>query len=113
MGWAETRKASRLQVHARFAVSATYTAPISGAVPVDCKVRVHTKVSRFGDIDREGFAEVVQDLTRVIFLQSEVPEPRMNGVVAVIDGPLAGKSFTVEIVEPVDDDSIISCQVKP
>lgn len=107
--WHDTRRNSRLAVHARFAVPATYTPP-NGGVPVSCSVRLHTKIARFGDLDREGYAEVVEDVNRVVFLQSEVPEPARKGVVRIT---ATGVEYTIDIVVPPDDDTIIACEVKP
>lgn len=111
MGWQETRRAARLAVHRQFAVPATYTAPAPGAVPVDCSVRLHTRIARFGDLDREGYAQVVEDINRVVFLQSEVPSPQRKGVVTITSN---GLQFTIDLKVPSDsDDTIIVCEVKP
>lgn len=105
--WHDTRRNSRLAVHARFAVPATYTPP-NGGVPVQCSARLHTKIARFGDLDREGFSEVVEDVNKVILLQSEVPNPLRKGVVSI-----AGRDYMIDLVVPPDDDTIIVCEVKP
>lgn len=107
MGWSETRTAARLAVHRQFAVPATYTAPTVGAVPVPCSVRLHTRIARFGDLDREGYAEVVEDVSKIIFLQAEVTPVRK----ALVE--VAGKQFTIDLVVPPDDDLLVTCEVKP
>ena len=108
MGWADTKRAARLRVHAQFAVSAEYTGPALGSPPVPCNVRVHTKIARYGDLDREGFAEVVEDINRVIFLQSEVT-PVRKGIVTIY----SGHQFAIEVIVPSDDDTVTVCEVKP
>lgn len=108
MGWADTKRAARLRVHAQFAVSAEYTGPALGSSPIPCNVRVHTKIARYGDLDREGFAEVVEDINRVIFLQSEVT-PARKGLVTIY----SGHEFTIDTIEPPTDDTVWVCMVAP
>lgn len=107
MGWADIKRQARLRVHAQFAVSATYSAPNS-ADPIPCNVRLHTKIAQFGDLDREGFGQVVEDINRVIFLQSEVT-PVRKGLVTLY----SGHQFTIDIIEPRTDDTVWVCEVKP
>lgn len=108
MGWADTKRQARLRVHAHFAVSAEYTGPALGSSAIPCSVRVHTKIARFGDLDREGYAEVVEDINRVIFLQSEVT-PARKGIVTLY----SGHQFAIETIEPPTDDTVVVCEVKP
>jgi len=107
VGWAQTRAAARLEVHRQFGFPATYTAPTAGSAPVSCTVRLHSKIARFGDLDREGYAEVVEDVTKIIFLQSEVAPVRK----ALVE--VSGKQYTIDLVVPPDDDLIVTCEVKP
>ena len=69
---------------------------------------MHSKIARYGDLDREGFAEVVEDINRVIFLQSEVTPARL-GVVTLY----SGHQFTIDTIEPPTDDTVTVCMVKP
>lgn len=108
MGWADIKREARLRVHAQFAVSATYTSPSLGSAPIPCQVRLHTKVARFGDLDREGFAQVVEDINRAIFLQSEIT-PVRKGVLTLY----SGHQFTIDLIEPRSDDTVWVCEVKP
>lgn len=97
MGWSETRQAARLAVHREFGVPASYLAPTDGAEPAACTVRFHTRVARFGDLDREGYAQVVEDVNRVIFLNAEVTTAR-RGVVTI-----NSRDYVLETQEPSDD----------
>lgn len=97
MGWYETRQEARLAVHREFGVPASYQSPVSGSLPVPCTVRFHTRTVNFGDLDREGYARVAEDINRVIFLRSEV-EPVRRGVVTIF-----AREFTLELAEPSDD----------
>lgn len=80
MGWAETRQRARRTVHATFSLPAVYTPPGIGAVPVNCMARMHNEAKLFGDLDREGYAQMIEDVNQVIFDALEV-EPVKFGVV--------------------------------
>ena len=108
MTWAAAKRNARLAVHRQFAVSATYTAPGVGASPVQVEVRLHNRIARFGDLDREGYGQVVEDINRIHFLQCEVT-PATRGVIEFEDG----RKFRIEIVEPPTDNVIVSCDVVP
>lgn len=108
MSYTAAKRNARLAVHRQFAVSATYTAPGVGASPVQADVRLHTRIARFGDLDREGYGQVVEDINRVHFLQEQVT-PATRGVIEFEDG----RKYRVEIVEPPTDDLIVSCDVVP
>jgi len=105
--WDELRRQTRQAVHATFAFPAIYTPP-GGGVPVEINARLHTRVVRFGDLDREGFAQVIEDVNRVVIDLAEVSpvsraqldfgDGRVYSIVNVIDRP----------GEPV-----VECEVKP
>lgn len=86
----------RLALHAEFGLSAVYTPPGGEAVP-DITVRYHTRLVKQGDLDNQGFAEIVENVTKIVFLQSEVPEPAIGGTVVVL-----GYTFIIEFVNPPD-----------
>jgi hypothetical protein len=71
MGWQDTRAAARGVVHATFGIPATYYAPGS-AVGVPVRVRHHTAMWTGGDLDREGYAEQVEDVNRIVLDSTEV-----------------------------------------
>lgn len=105
--WDELRRQTRQAVHATFAFPATYTPPGGGA-SVEINARLHTRAVRFGDLDREGYAQVFEDVNRVVLDLAEVSpvnraqidfgDGRVYSIVNVIDRP----------GEPV-----IECEVKP
>jgi hypothetical protein len=106
VAWDDIRQDARLAVHSEFGRAADYLAP-GETVPVACTVRFHTRVVRQGDLDREGYAEVYEDVNRIVFLRSEVTPVRR----AVVT--LDAKEYTIDTVEPSDDGLLAVCNVVP
>lgn len=84
MGWQDIRAAARDVVHTTFGFAATYYAPGS-AVAVPVTVRFHTAMWTGGDLDREGYAEQVEDVSRMVFDTDEVT-PQYKGKVVLANG---------------------------
>lgn len=80
MSWATIRAAAKRVVHDTFAREATYTEPEAGAVPVAARIRLHTQFLRFGDLDREGYAQVIDDVNQVMVDTGEIT-PRQHGLI--------------------------------
>jgi len=106
MGWSDIKRQARIDIHANFTWPATYTPPGVGATPLSVSVRRHTKILTEGDIQSLGYAQVVEDVNRVVFLASEVT-PEIGGVVTFEDG----FSYTVSVVHPYDGEPVIRCDV--
>jgi len=76
----EIRDRSRAAVHAQFTVPATVTSP-DGLVEVTVGARLHRDLKKpFGDLEREGFALVLEQYNQVIFDREEW-EPEIDWVV--------------------------------
>lgn len=73
---AKTKSRARRTVHAVFGVRAFYKDATMSA-PVWVRARWHNKIDRFGDLDSQQYAEIVQGIDRVIF---EATEARRWGV---------------------------------
>lgn len=93
--WQRQKDEAQLAVHRQFALPATYTPPGVGASPVVVQVRHHTRVATYGDLDREGFAQTVDDVNQIIFDTCEAT-PEKRGVVEFEDG----RRYKVETVQP-------------
>lgn len=67
MGLEEIRDKARADIHGHFAIPATVTLPgTSNTVTVTA--RLHRNLRKpFGDLDREGFALVIEQYNQVIF----------------------------------------------
>lgn len=63
-------------VHKTFGVPAFYK-DSSLSKPVEMSARWHSKIERVGDLDNQGFAEIIQGIDRVIF---DVAEARQIGI---------------------------------
>jgi hypothetical protein len=105
MGWAELRAAARATVHEQFGLPATYTAPDVGAVALPITVRWHTKTVRHGDLDREGYAQQLEDVNRVLFDRTQVT-PARNGVLV-----LEGSTYYVDFLLPAEGTQFIPADV--
>jgi hypothetical protein len=92
--WSELKAEARTLAHATFGLSGQYLPP-SGA-PVTVTVRLHSRVEVFGDLDREGYAQQAEDVSRMVFLLSEVT-PVRGARVTLEDG----RAFVVHYVLPV------------
>ncbi len=93
--WQRQKDEAQLAVHRQFALPATYTAPGVGASPVVVYVRHHTRIATFGDLDREGFAQTVDDVNQIIFDTCEAT-PEKRGVVEFDDG----RRYKIDLVQP-------------
>lgn len=103
--WKRQKEEAQLAVHRQFASPATYTAPGVGASPVVVYVRHHTRIATYGDLDREGFAQTVDDVNQIIFDTCEVA-PEKRGIVVLDDG----RRFKVETVQPATS-RFVRCDV--
>jgi len=108
MSWGEIRARANRVVHTTFAREATYTAPAEGSTPVPARIRLHDKFLRFGDLDREGYAQVIDDVCEVrVDLGELVPERY---------GKIDFQGIRIyDITEVVPDDSrgYWTCKVQP
>ncbi len=93
--WQRQKDEAQLAVHRQFALSATYTPPGVGASPVVVHVRHHTRVAAYGDLDREGFAQTVDDINAVMIDSCEVV-PEKRGVIEFDDG----RRYKIDLVQP-------------
>lgn len=84
MGWQDIRAEARSVVHTTFRVPATYFPPGSGD-GVAVMVRHHTVTAVGGDLDREGYAEQIEDVNRIVF-DTEQVTPEYKGKVVLGNG---------------------------
>jgi hypothetical protein len=78
VSWATIRAAAKRVVHDTFAREALYTGPEVGDLALPARIRLHTQFLRFGDLDREGYAQVIDDVNQVMIDVGEVV-PKKNG----------------------------------
>lgn len=83
--WFAIKAKMQQDVHSTFSASAVYRA--AGTMfdqPVT--VRLHTRQEIIGDLDREGFAQILQDLNRVVIDTEEVAAPARLSRITFGDG---------------------------
>lgn len=101
--FAELKSQVRQVLHENLAVPARYFDDALG-MPVDLRIRWHTKIDRFGDIENLGYSEVVEGINRVIFNRTELVE---KGVVL-----RSGGSVTI-VADGYDDVELILATREP
>jgi hypothetical protein len=112
MAWDDIVQQARAVVHVTFQREALYypSSNVSGSgVPV--MVRLHSsQVVTTGDLDREGYSQVYEDVERLVFTQADVTTnsiQRGGYVRRVANGQL----YRLELREPTTDDYSVSFQV--
>ena len=108
MSFQAIRAKARRTVHKTFARDATYTDPGAGASPVAARIRLHTQFLRHGDLDREGYAQVIDDVNQVMIDTGEI-RPRTHGV---IDFQGVRKYRITEVIKD-EGEQFWTCQVQP
>ena len=74
--FAKAKSLVRRTVHKTFGVLAFYK-DSSLSTPVEISARWHNKIERMGDLENQGYAEIIQGIDRVIF---DVADARRIGI---------------------------------
>lgn len=100
--FANARKTVRRVVHNTFAASALYAANSVSTPTIPCKARWHSKIDRVGNLDNEGWAQVIEGIDRIIFNvdQARSINVARNGKIAFPDLP--GFEFILDTKEDAD-----------
>ena len=89
---------ARASLHESLSLAAVYRDPGAGTLDVITAVRLLRTQPKFGDLDRQGFAQVVEDVNQLVLDTTDVPEPQERARVTV-----AGQGiFRVDAVLPAD-----------
>ncbi len=100
---AKTKSLVRRTVHDTFGVRAFYK-DTSMNVAAALRARWHNKIDRFGDLESQGYAEIVQGIDRVIFEAAEARRlnVRRGGEVTFPSAPgtVAALAFILQVREP-------------
>ncbi|AAQ63356.2 hypothetical protein Nazgul56 [Burkholderia phage BcepNazgul] len=93
----------RQTVHDTLAVSALYADPVTGA-QTPLTARFHTKMALVGDLDREGYARMVEGINYLVFNK---PEVTSLGITLQRDGsvtfPDYGFTFRLDVEDDTDN----------
>lgn len=112
MAWDDIVQSARAVVHDTFRRDALYypSSDVSGSgVPVS--VRLHSsQIVTTGDLDREGYSQVYEDVERLVFTQADVTANSIQrgGHVRRV---LTGQVYRLELREPTTEDYTVSFQV--
>lgn len=84
-------------------------APRTGGPGVRLSVRLHSRIVRTGDLDREGFSQTYEDVERIVFLALDAKQHNIErqGVVTTAEG----QRYRLEIMEPPRDAYTVEWQV--
>lgn len=93
-GWSELRAQARATVHETFALAGSYLPPGGAGPALFVWVRWHNGAIRHGDLDREGYGQVMEGTHRLVFDTSQV-EPERNARVTV-----EGADYYVDFLHP-------------
>ena len=107
MDWLALRRDTRRVMHQTFSSDARY-AFAAGGDSIIVSARRDIDIDRYGDLDREGYAQVLTGVSRIGLLRSEIEQPRRGDVVTFLED---GLSFRVENIEPATDDLTWICEV--
>lgn len=108
MSWSAIRAAARRVVHGTFAREATYAPPEAGSTPVAARIRLHTKFLRYGDLESEGYAKVIDDVNEIMVDTEEIA-PVMHGLITFADG----RQYRIDNVIKEVGEQYWTCQVQP
>lgn len=103
----DIRDASRAAVHAQFALPAVATSPDGVTTVPDLTIRLHRDIRKpFGDLDREGFALMIESHNQVIVDTTEWM-PEWNWILDFG----RGRVFQIVNVEMFNGERYLKCNV--
>lgn len=92
-------------VHKTLSELVTYTPPTGAPIP-NVSARLLRGNEVFGDLDREGYAEVSQDVVRIVFQSDEITP--VEKAVVVFEN---GSSYRIKFIRPSENDHEIVTEV--
>lgn len=111
MGWHEIRSAARGIVHKQFALPAFYSTVDETVIEQSVSVRLHNDLKKMGDLDREGYARVIETVNQIVFDSDEVYPARNATVTFRFDGE-ADLVYNIDIVHaPPDGGRYVKAEV--
>jgi hypothetical protein len=102
MGWNEIRAAARKIVHSQFALPAFYSTADASTIEMPVSVRLHNDLKKFGDLDREGYARVLETVNQIVFDKDEVM-PERNATVTFRFDDEEDLVYNLDVILPSPD----------
>ncbi len=106
MSWLDIKKRAREITHATFGVPAQFRPATGGST--DGAARLHYKNKMFGDLDREGFATVTEDVDFVIIDTRVFANARDRDR---IHFPGLNRTFKLDVMHPSEDNVFVKWEV--
>lgn len=104
MPWDEIRAEISTACHEQFGIPALYYrySSLPGPViPASVDVRLHSRHIRTGDLERDGYAEVTEEVERIVFLREQLDAPIARSTVDV-----NGRYFRLDVQDSRSDETI-------
>lgn len=99
----DLKRQMRRDVHNTFGLEASYSDPTL-LEPVDVIVRWHSRYETFGNLAEQGYAEVVDNVDRIVFDVDELVEldltPRVGGQVTITETGWNNAVLVLQISDP-------------
>jgi hypothetical protein len=108
--WANVRKKAREVVHGTFSLPAFFSSKDGTVVDAAINVRLHNKLERFGDLDREGYARVIEHVNQIVFDSEEVVPQEGTLTFSFVDEP-ALIYKVINIIDSPDGSRFVSAEV--
>jgi hypothetical protein len=108
--WNEVRKRARAVVHDAFSLPALFSSKDGSVIDAPVNVRLHNKLERFGDLDREGYARVIENVNQIVFDSEEVAPQEGTLTFSFVDEP-ALVYRVVNVLEAPDGSRFVPTEV--
>lgn len=99
--FADAKAKLRRAVHVTLGVSALYQDSTMSA-PEPIRVRWHSKIDRFGDLESAGYAEIIEGIHRVILDRDQARLLAVRNAGTITIAELGGAVLTLSAMEPYD-----------
>lgn len=99
---AQAKYDARRAIHDAMSVDAVYTPPEGGATTA-LRVRWHNTINRHGDLQNQGFTEIIEGIDRMIFDLEELMAKSLTlsrGGLVTLEPMMGSAAFLLDAEEP-------------
>jgi len=107
MNWLDIKKRARENVHGAFSLPALFRRK-SGGAEISGTARLHYKVRKFGDLDREGYGTVVENIDSVVIDNRVFTDAKEGDRVFF---PALNRAFKLDVRGESEDDIFVKWEV--
>lgn len=105
LSFAKIKAKARRDVHASLSVAATYQSYSLDKVVKGIRVRWHNKMAMVGDIDNNGYANMLEGIERIIFERAELErhgiELQEGDTIIITDEGFMNAQLILKVREPI------------